>query len=440
MEQDKKETTIYRELGFRSLLPFIVFVIFYFGFAIATKDFSKVPMTVAFLISSATALALNTREKLGTKLEVFAQGMGHKDIMIMCLIFILAGAFTATSKAVGGIDSVVKIACHIIPPNLTTAGLFITSALISLAVGTSCGTIAAIVPIAVSLSQALGLNPAVLIGATVGGAMFGDNLSLISDTTIASTRSQNVEMKDKMICNFKIVAIPAILCASIYMLPMFSHATGNAHLESIGFDNIIKILPYILLLIFGILGVNVMFLLLAGTAFNIITGVCYKIFDIFTGFIYIGDGTVEMATTIIVAMLAGGLLILVKSHGGITYIITETGKRIKDKKSCEIGICFLVGITNLFTANNTVAIITSGGIAKELSKKYDVSPQRTASLLDITSCCVQGIIPYGAQILIATSLASSVAVSSFAIMQYMFYPILMIFGLGFSILFTANKK
>ena len=247
-------------------------------------------------------------------------------------------------------------------------------------------------------------------------------------------------MNDKMICNFKIVAIPAILCALIYMLPMFSNATGTTNLESIGLDNIIKVLPYILLLICGILGINVMFLLLAGTAFNIITGVCYGIFDIFTGFIYIGDGTVEMATTLIVAMLAGGLLILVKSHGGITYIIKETGKRIKDKRSCEVGICFLVGMTNLFTANNTVAIITSGGIAKELSQKYDVSPQRTASLLDITSCCVQGVIPYGAQILIATSLASSVAVSSFSIMQYMFYPILMIFGLAISILFTANKK
>ena len=221
-EQDNFEQ--WRDESFKALIPFIVFVIFYFGFSIITQDFSKVPMTVAFILSSAIALILNHKEKLNKKIEIFAQGMGQKDIMIMCLIFILAGAFTATAQAVGAVDSAVTIAQHFIPAKFIVSGIFVVSALISLSVGTSCGTIAAVVPIAVTLSQSFGLNPAVLVGATVGGAMFGDNLSLISDTTIASTRTQNVEMRDKMIYNLRIVTVPAILCVLLYMLPFFSNS------------------------------------------------------------------------------------------------------------------------------------------------------------------------------------------------------------------------
>ena len=431
----------WRESSFKAIIPFIVFVLFYFGFSLWTRDFSRVPMTVAFIISSATALILNHKEKLTKKIELFALGMGNKDIMIMCLIFILAGAFTATAKAVGGVDAAVVIAQHFIPSQFMVLGLFVISALISLSIGTSCGTIAAIVPIAVSISQSLGFNPAILLGATVGGAMFGDNMSLISDTKIAASRTQNVEMRDEMFYNLKIITIPAILCLILYSLPLFTSAVNNAVITQtvLGLDSCVKVAPYILLLVLGISGVNVMFLLLFGTILNTIIGISYGIFDIFEAFAFIGDGTTSMANTLIVAMLAGGLLLLVRYNGGITYIIRSTEKWIKDKKTCEIGICFLVGVINLFTANNTVAIITSGSIVKELAEKYQLKAERAASLMDTTSCCVQGMIPYGAQILIAAALSASIGMTSFAILKGLFYPALMLFGLIFSISRTRQK-
>lgn len=437
-KMNSKEYIQWRESSFKAIIPFIVFILFYFGFSLWTKDFSKVPMTVAFILSSVTALTLNHKEKLNKKIELFALGMGNKDIMIMCMVFILAGAFTASAKAVGGVEATVLIAQHFIPAQFMVLGLFIISALISLAIGTSCGTIAAIIPIAVTISQSFEINPSFVLGATVGGAMFGDNMSLISDTKIAASRTQNVEMRDEMLANLRIITIPAILCILLYALPIFSSSNTTVSQISLTADNFIKITPYLLLLILGISGINVMFLLFFGTILNIIIGLSYGMFNIFDAFGYIGDGTVSMATTIIVAMLAGGLLLLVRYNGGITYIIKETGRWIKDKRTCEIGICFLVGMINLFTANNTVAIITSGSIAKELSAKHDISPVRTASLLDTTSCAVQGLIPYGAQILIATSLASSIGASSFTILKGMFYPVLMSFGLLFSVLRTKK--
>ena len=439
MEHHKEKHIQWRESSFKAIIPFIVFVIFYFGFSLWTRDFSKVPMTVAFLISSATALILNHKEKLSKKIELFALGMGNKDIMIMCLIFILAGAFTASARAVGGVEAVVAIAQHFIPSQFMVLGLFIISALISLAIGTSCGTIAAIIPIAVSISQVYGINPSFVLGATVGGAMFGDNMSLISDTKIAASRTQNVSMRDEMLCNLRIITIPAILCILLYALPFFASTNGNIVTSSLDINDFIKIIPYILLLVLGISGINVMFLLFIGTILNIMIGISYNMFSIFDALGYIGDGTTSMATTIIVAMLAGGMLLLVRYNGGITYIIRETERWIKNQKTCEIGICFLVGIINLFTANNTVAIITSGSIAKELSEKNNVNSVRTASLLDTTSCVVQGLIPYGAQILIATSLAASIGASSFTILKGMIYPVLMSFGLIFSVMRTKNN-
>lgn len=428
----------WRESSFKALIPFIVFVFFYFGFSVATRDFSKVPMTVAFIISSAVALILNHKEKLNKKIEVFALGMGNKDIMMMCLVFILAGAFAATAKEIGGVVSAVTIAEHFIPPSFMISGLFVISALISLSIGTSCGTIAALIPIAVSLSQTFGFSPSVVLGATVGGAMFGDNISLISDTTIASTRTQNVDMRDKMLFSLRIVIVPALVCAILYMLPMFSQVTVSVIQPIANIDAYIKVFPYILLLVLGVAGINVMFLLLIGTILNTIIGIHYGIFDIFGAFSCIGDGTVSMANTLIVAMLAGGLLKMVRYNGGITYIIKETQHLITNKKTCEIGICILVGIINLFTANNTVAIITAGPIARELSTTYSVNPKRTASLLDTTSCFVQGLIPYGAQILIATSLASSISASSFTIMKGLFYPALL--GIGIAVSVAMTKK
>ena len=429
-----------RKPTFKALIPFLVFVIFYLGFSLAVHDFTKVPMAVVFIIASTVALTLNHKEKLSRKIEFFAIGMGHKDIMLMCLIFILAGTFTATAQAIGAVEAAVSIAQHFIPQQYMISGLFVISSLISLAIGTSCGTIAALVPIAVSLSSGLGINAGAAIGATVGGAMFGDNLSLISDTTIASTRTQNVEMRDKMISNFKIVLIPAILTVLIYTTSIFTNLTGEIQVTSPTIHSYIKIIPYLFLLFLGIAGKNVMFLLLSGIGLNSIIGLYYKDFDI-TGLLgLIGQGTESMASIIIVAMLAGGLLQMVRYNGGITYIINSTANFIKSKKLCELGICILVGLTNLFTANNTVAIITAGPIAKELSRKYELNPKRVASLLDITSCCVQGIIPYGAQILIATGLAASLSISSFTIIKGSIYPFLVGITMIISIAFSKHNR
>ena len=438
MQNNEKEYLQWRDSSFKALFPFIVFVLFYFGFSVLTRDFSRIPMTVAFIISSAVALILNHKEKLFKKIEVFALGMGNKDIMIMCMIFIMAGAFTATAQAVGGVDAAVMIAQSYIPSKFMVLGLFIISALISLAIGTSCGTIAAIVPIAVSISSSLNINPSFVIGAVVGGAMFGDNMSLISDTKIAASRTQNVAIKDEMLFNLKIITIPAILCILLYFLPVFS-TTSTPQNISLDMSSYIKVLPYILLLIFGIKGVNVMFLLFIGTILNVIIGIAFGSFNLFDAMSTIGDGTLSMANTLIVALLAGGMLQMVRYNGGINYIINSTAHLIKSKKMCEFGICFLAGIINLFTANNTVAIITAGPIAKEMSQKYGVNPIRCASLLDTTSCSVQGLIPYGAQILIATSLSASISVSSFEIIKGLYYPMLMGVGVIASILFSKEN-
>ena len=423
----------WRTSSIKALFPFVVFVLFYFGFSLSLKDFSKVPMVVAFLVASAVALMLNHKEKLSRKIELYTLGMGQRDIMMMCLIFILVGAFTETAKAIGAVDAAVLIAQSFIPSQFILAGIFVVSSLISLSIGTSCGTIAAIVPIAVTLSQTLGLDAGLLIGATVGGAMFGDNLSLISDTTIAATRTQNVLLKDK------IVAIPAILTILIYCLPQINSIKPIAMNYVPTLSSYIDIIPYILLLILGISGVNVMFLLFIGTILNLVIGTYYGCFDLVVAFGLIGDGTLSMASVIIISLLAGGLLQMVRYNGGITYIINSTECLIKGKRLCEVGIAILVGIINIFTANNTVAIITAGPIAKEMSKKYDVDPRRTASILDTMSCCVQGALPYGAQILIAISLSAALSVTPFQIIKSLYYPMLVGIALFVSILFTKEN-
>lgn len=422
-----------------ALFPLLVFCLFYFGFSLAIGDFYKIPMPLAFLVAAVFAIGLNKKLSITEKVEHFATGMGKTDIMIMCLIFILAGAFTATAQAIGGVDATVRIAQHFIPSYLMTSGIFVISSLISVSIGTSCGTIAAITPISVGLAMNLGIDPGTMVGVTVGGAMFGDNLSLISDTTIAATRTQHVEMRDKMICNIKIVAIPALLCVVFYMLPMFAPSGTNTNEVAITATMIIKALPYVLLLVLGVMGVNVMLLLAAGVVCNCVIGLCYGTFNLVDAFSQIGKGTLGMAETLIVALLAGGLLQMIRLNGGITYIIEKTQRFINSTRRCEIGICGIVGMVNIFTANNTVAIITAGPIARELTEKYGVDPRRTASLLDTMSCCVQGLIPYGAQILIALGLAGAAKLTYVSLLPGLLYPALMGLSLLVSVLFTKNK-
>lgn len=397
-------------------------------------------MTAAFIAASAAALIMNRNHSVTHKTEVFAEGMGNRDIMIMCLVFILAGIFTASAKAAGGIDAAVSITLYFVPSEFLIAGIFVVSALISLAIGTSCGTIAAIVPIATSLALSVHMDVGIVIGAAVGGAMFGDNLSLISDTTIAATRTQSATMQDKMLGNLKIVLIPALLCTLLYMLPIFSSFEKTPFISSISWHDFVKIFPYLLLLGLGIYGANVMTLLLIGTILNIIIGLYYGTIDGMSAITTLGNGALNMSETLIIALLAGGLLALVRFNGGIEFLLSMAKRWVKGHRSCEAVLCLLVGTINLFTANNTVAIITAGSVAREIAQQHDISPQRSACLLDTMSCVIQGMIPYGAQILIATGLSTAANLSPINIMMGLFYPLLMALGLLSSILFHKTAK
>ncbi len=420
-------------------MPFAVLAVVYLLFALVMGSLSKVPMTTAFIAASAAALLMNRKASLTNKTETFARGMGSQDIMIMCLVFILAGTFTASAKAAGGVDAAVNITLHLVPAEYLIAGLFGVSALISLAVGTSCGTIAAVVPIAASLAQAVHADLSLAVGAAVGGAMFGDNLSIISDTTIAATRTQGAAMREKMIGNLKIVAIPALACLVLYVLPVFSVNAIPVDPVPFGLADILKAMPYVLLLILGTLGANVMVLLLVGTALNTAIGISLGMLDGSGALESLGQGATSMAETLIVALLAGGLLALTRFNGGIDFLLQTVGRWVRGRRSCEASLCFLVGAINLFTANNTVAIITAGPVAREMAKSQHITPQRAACLLDTTSCVVQGIIPYGAQVLIAASLTATLGLGPIDIITGLFYPPLMALGLAASIFFERQS-
>ena len=429
-----------REPRFRALIPFFVFIAFYLGLSIWAHDFYKVPMPTAFLVASAAALAMDHKRPLGEKVEIYARGMGEPNIMIMCLIFILAGAFASTAKGMGAVDGAVVIARALVPDSLMLLGMFLVSSFISLAVGTSCGTIAALTPIAAGLSGGLSIPPAMLLGAIIGGAMFGDNLSMISDTTIAATRTQNVPMKDKFRQNFLLV-LPAVLATSAIYL-FCGGAVQSGETPPVTWAHCFAVLPYILILVFALFGWNVMLLLFAGTVLAGITGIVNGSFDFWGMLDMIGQGTLGMSETLIVAILAGGLLQTIRRNGGIGYLMELIQKRVRSKRGCEFGVLILVALVNLFTANNTVAIVIAGPLARELSDRYQCSARRIASILDAGSCVVQGMIPYGAQILIAVGVAqtSNLDVSSLSLVRSLFYPMLLGICLVVAIAIHSEKR
>ena len=415
-----------REPRFRALIPFFVFVVFYLGLSIWAHDFYKVPMPTAFLVASAAALALDHRRPLAEKVEIYARGMGEPNIMIMCLIFILAGAFASTAKGMGAVDGAVVIARAVVPDSLMLLGMFLVASFISLAVGTSCGTIAALTPIAAGLAGGLSISPAVLLGAIIGGAMFGDNLSMISDTTIAATRTQDIPMRDKFRQNILIV-LPAVAVTSAIYLFCGGSAANAGETPPVTWAHAFAVLPYLLILVFALLGWNVMLLLFAGTVLAGITGILNGAFDFWGMLDLIGQGTLGMSETLIVAILAGGLLQTIRRNGGIGYLMEKIRKPVKSARGCEFGVLILVSVINLFTANNTVAIVIAGPIARELSEQYRCSAKRIASILDTGSCVVQGMIPYGAQILIAAGVAqtSNLDVSSLSLVGSLYYPMIL---------------
>ena len=424
----------------RALIPFGVFLLFYLGLSIVSGDFYKVPMPIAFIVASATALVLDHKSSLKSKIELFAHGMGNVDIMTMCLIFILAGSFAYTAKAMGAVDAAVNIALAFVPANLLVCGLFLVACFISISIGTSVGTIVALAPIAIGLTESVGISLGLCLGSVVGGAMFGDNLSMISDTTIAATRTQNVEMRDKFRSNIRIAIPAALLTIVVYLILGHSGTSGIEH-PIITWKSCVAVLPYLTVLVLAVLGVNVMALLIFGTVFAGVIGMVNGAFSFWNFLDVMGKGALSMSETLIVALLAGGLLRVIRYNGGIEYLLLKIEPLIRGYRGAELGIAALVSAVNLFTANNTVAIVIAGPIAKDIATRYNVPPKRAASLLDTSSCIVQGIIPYGAQLLVAIGLARGTAeVSSIDVLKFLCYPYLLGLCMLISILFIRKPK
>jgi Na+/H+ antiporter NhaC len=417
----KKEKTVQKDPKGNplALLPLGVFLVLFLGVGIATKDFYKMPVLVAFLTATAVALMFNRKESLHNKIELFCQGAGHADIMMMCIIFILAGAFASVAKAMGGVEATVNLSLSFIPSGFLVGGMFLIACFISLAMGTSVGTITALAPIGLGIAEATGMPIPLITGAIIGGGMFGDNLSMISDTTITATRTQGCELKDKFRVNFLIVLPAAII--TIILLTVITLKYPPTIADSYTFEWV-KVLPYLAVLIGALAGVNVFVLLAGGTVFAGIVGIATGSFTWFDMVSAASDGMIGMAEITILSIIIGGTLELIKRNGGIDYLLNFIKKRIRTRKGAEFGIAALVSLVDMCTANNTIAIVMAGPLAKDIAAEYDIDPKRTASLLDIFSACFQGLIPYGAQVLSAAAL---VGVSPMEILGYLHYPILM---------------
>ena len=391
------------------------------------------PITVAFVISSIVAVAISKGGKLNNRIEQFCKGAASSNIMLMVIIFILAGAFAQTAQGMGAVDATVNLTMSLLPGNLLAAGIFIAACFISISVGTSVGTIVALAPVAVGVAEKAGMPDALMLGVVVSGAMFGDNLSFISDTTIVATRTQGCQMVDKFKVNFRIALPIALLTTLLYvLLGLGVHESYQPqHIEWV------KVLPYLVVLITAIVGMNVMVVLFLGILLSGITGLLTGAFDIWAWNAAMGNGIVGMGELIIVTLLAGGMLEMIRVNGGIDFIVSSLTRKIKGKRGAELCIAALVSLANICTANNTIAIITTGRIARDITRKYGLDNRKSASILDTFSCLIQGIIPYGAQMLMAAGLAG---VSALSIIKYLYYP----YALGLlallAILFRFPKK
>lgn len=398
-----------------ALTPLAVFLVVYLVSSLLAGDFYKVPIAAAFLMASIYAIAVCLRGKIEERVKVFSEGAGHKNVLLMIWIFILAGAFATTAKEIGAIDATVNITLQLLPGKLLFAGLFLASCFISMAVGTSVGTIVALVPVATGIAAETGISTPFITAIIVGGSFFGDNLSFISDTTIAATRTQGCSMADKFKANIMIAAPAALLVAGWYIFKGLEvDFTPTA--ESV---NIVLLLPYLLVIGMAVAGISVVLVLVAGIAANAIIGLIIGKIGWISWLGHIGAGIAGMGDLIIVTMLAGGMLEVIRVAGGLDFLIEKMTRRINGKRGAELSIAALVSLANFCTANNTIAIITTGGIAKDISDKYGLDPRKSASILDTFSCFVQGIIPYGAQMLMASGLAG---VSAVSILGYLYYP------------------
>lgn len=416
-----------------ALLPLAVFLITYLVVSILAGDFYKMPITVAFLVASVVAVVLSKGGRFSYRIEQFCRGAANSNIMLMVLIFILAGAFAQTAKAMGAVDATVDLAMSLLPGNMLAAGLFIVGCFISLSVGTSVGTIVALAPVAVGIALKAGIPAPLMLGVVVSGAMFGDNLSFISDTTIVATRTQGIELSDKFKVNIRI-ALPMALVTFALFIWQGSGFESSYQPEGIAW---LKVVPYLVVLVTAILGVNVMIVLFIGILLSGAVGLLTGGFDVWGWTGAMGNGITQMGELIIVTLLAGGMLEMIRYNGGIEWIIQKLTAHIRTKKGAEGSIAALVGFANICTANNTIAVIMAGPIAKNIADRFEVDPRRSASLLDIFSCFVQGIIPYGAQLLMASGLGG---VSPIEIMQHLYYPYLLGIGGILAILFRYPRK
>ncbi|MBQ4651066.1 MAG: Na+/H+ antiporter NhaC family protein [Firmicutes bacterium] len=423
-----------------ALLPIVVFLVLFIGSGIITKNFYAMPTIVAFLIALAVAFVQNPKLKFNEKLKVCAKGIGDENVVTMCLIFLAAGAFSGAVTAAGGADSTVYLGLSLIPSQFAIVGIFLIACFVSISMGTSVGTIAALAPIAVGISEATGFAMALCLGSVVSGAMFGDNLSMISDTTIAAVRTQGCEMSDKFKMNFKIVLPAAIVAAVIY----FVLTMGGAPEIELGEYNIWQVVPYILVLVGAIAGINVFIVLITGTVTSVIVGVATGAMAPGAIFSSIGNGVTGMYDITVISITVAAIAELVKAYGGIDAIINIIRRSAKSKKGAMVGIAALVSGVDLATANNTIAIVLSGPIAKEISDEFDIDPRRTASLLDIFGSVVQGLIPYGAQLLYAVTAVETVLgikMSTYEVIPYVFYPMLMaVSALVFIFVFGGKEK
>lgn len=404
--------------GYLALSPLAVFLLVYLLSSIIAKDFYSIPIASAFLIASCYAIAI-TGGGIEQKVAIFSEGAGNKNVLLMIWIFVLAGAFANTAKDIGAIDATVNLTLSVLPQRLLYAGIFTASCFISMAIGTSVGTIVALVPVATGLAAQTGASPAFMAAIVTGGAFFGDNLSFISDTTIAATKTQGCSMQDKFKANI-FLAIPAAITVAVIYIFIGRGTEATAHVADV---EPAKLIPYIMVIVMALSGMNVIAVLTAGICINAAIGFLSGSLTWSSWLSSIGSGISGMGELIIVTMLAGGMLELIRNNGGIDFIIKLLTKRISGKRGAEFSIAALVSLANLCTANNTIAIITTGGIAKDITRRFGLDPRKTASILDTFSCLVQGILPYGAQLLMASGLA---AVSTVEIIRYLYYP----FALG----------
>ena len=419
--------------GLIALSPLVVFIAFYLVTSIIAGDFYKIPITVAFMVSSIYAIIISGGKPLMSRINTYSRGAATEQMMLMIWIFVLAGAFAHSAKAMGSIDATVNLTLSLLPPQMILAGMFLAACFISLSIGTSVGTIAALTPIAVGVATETGTDVAMMTAIIVGGSFFGDNLSFISDTTIMATQTQGCRLSDKFRVNAFIV-FPAALIILVAYLLMCTAVNAPQQITAVEW---IKVIPYLTVLVTAIFGMNVMAVLTLGILLTGAIGLLSSSFDIYGWFGSMGEGILSMGELIIVTMMAGGMLELIRQQGGIDCVIRLLTHRVSSKRGAELSIAALVSFVDVCTANNTVAILTVGGIAKQIGDRYGVDNKKCASILDTFSCTIQGLIPYGAQMLIAAGLAS---LNPISILPYLYYPFVLGIVALFSILFRYPKR